>query len=105
MHSKRYTAHIAPRKPWQNGNNGSFNGKFRNECLSTEWSRNRIEVKITIGNFRRQYNEVRPHSSLGNLTPAGFKQQLITIINPETVMSYVGSGPKKAGWSRFAERQ
>jgi len=50
------------------------NGKFRDECLSMEWFRNRIDAKITIEQSRRQYNEVRPHSSLGNLTPAEFKQ-------------------------------
>ena len=67
------TAHIDPGKPWQNGTNESFNGKFRDECLSMEWFRNRIDAKIVIEQFRRQYNEVRPHSSLGQLTPAEFK--------------------------------
>jgi putative transposase len=81
------TAHIAPGKPWQNGNNESFNGKFRDECLSMEWFRNRIDAKIVIEQFRRQYNEVRPHSSLGNLTPAEFKQQLSTTTNPEAAIS------------------
>jgi putative transposase len=81
------TAHIAPGKPWQNGNNESFNGKFRDECLSMEWFRNRIDAKTTIEQFRRQYNEVRPHSSLGNLTPAEFKQQLSTTTNPEAAIS------------------
>ena len=81
------TAHIAPGKPWQNGNNESFNGKFRDECLSMEWFRNRIDAKITIEQFRRQYNEVRPHSSLGNLTPAEFKQQLSTSTNPDAAIS------------------
>jgi putative transposase len=81
------TAHIAPGKPWQNGNNESFNGKFRDECLSMEWFRNRIDAKITIEQFRRQFNEVRPHSSLSNLTPAEFKQQLSTTTNPEAAIS------------------
>ena len=69
------TALIDPGKPWQNGTNESFNGKFRDECLSMEWFRNRIDAKIVIENWRRHYNEVRPHSSLGNLTPAEFKHQ------------------------------
>jgi putative transposase len=81
------TAHIDPGKPWQNGNNESFNGKFRDECLSMEWFRNRIDAKITIEQFRRQYNEVRPHSSLGQLTPVEFKQQLSVTTNPETAIS------------------
>lgn len=70
------SAHIDPGKPWQNGSNESFNGKFRDECLAMEWFRNRIDAKIVIEQFRRQYNEVRPHSSLENLTPAEFKQKI-----------------------------
>lgn len=70
------TAHIDPGKPWQNGTNESFNGKFRDECLSMEWFRNRIDAKITIELFRRQFNEIRPHSSLRQLTPVEFKRQL-----------------------------
>jgi putative transposase len=80
-------AHIDPGKPWQNGTNESFNGKFRDECLSMEWFRNRIDAKITIEQFRRQYNEVRPHSSLGQLTPAEFKQKLSSTNNPEPAIS------------------
>jgi putative transposase len=70
------TAHIDPGKPWQNGSNESFNGKFRDECLSMEWFTNRMDAKIFIENWRRHYNEVRPHSSLANLTPSEFKRQL-----------------------------
>ena len=69
------TALIDPGKPWQNGTNESFNGKFRDECLSMEWFRNRVDAKIVIETWRRHYNEVRPHSSLGNLTPAQFKRR------------------------------
>ena len=71
------TAAIDPGKPWQNGLNESFNGKFRDECLSMQWFKNRIDAKILIEEFRRQYNEVRPHSSLGQLTPVEFKQTLL----------------------------
>jgi putative transposase len=81
------TAHIDPGKPWQNGTNESFNGKFRDECLSMEWFRNRIDAKITIEQFRRQYNEVRPHSSLGQMTPVEFKQKLSSTKNPELAIS------------------
>lgn len=70
------TAAIDPGKPWQNGLNESFNGKFRDECLSMQWFKNRIDAKILIEEFRRQYNEVRPHSSLGQLTPVEFKRTL-----------------------------
>ncbi len=87
MHVNIDTAHIDPGKPWQNGSNESFNGKFRDECLSMEWFRNRIDAKIVIEHFRHQYNEVRPHSSLGKLTPVEFKQKLIATTNPETAIS------------------
>jgi putative transposase len=63
-----------PGKPWQNGTAESFNGKFRDECLSMEWFRNRIEATVVIEQWRRHYNEVRPHSSLRNRTPAEFRR-------------------------------
>ena len=66
------TALIEPGKPWQNGVTESFNGKFRDECLSLEWFRARAEAKVIIETWRRHYNEVRPHSSLGYLTPNEF---------------------------------
>ena len=69
------TAHIAPGKPWQNGTDESFNGKFRDECLSQEWFRNRAEAKSTIEAWRVHYNRVRPHSSLAYLTPNEFKRK------------------------------
>jgi putative transposase len=80
------TALIDPGKPWQNGMNESFNGKFRDECLGMQWFKNRIDAKILIEDFRREYNEIRPHSSLGQLTPAEFKQQLATT-NPGKTIS------------------
>jgi len=72
------TANIDPGKPWLNGMNESFNGKFRDECLNLQWFKNRIDAKILIEEFRRQYNEIRPHSALGDLTPAEFKRKLST---------------------------
>ena len=54
------TALIDPGKPWQNGVGESFNGKFRDECLSLEWFRSRAEAKAVIESWRRHYNEVRP---------------------------------------------
>ena len=70
------TAFIDPGKPWQNGTDESFNGKFRDECLSLEWFRNRLEAKVGIERWRQHYNDVRPHQSLGYLTPAEFKARL-----------------------------
>ena len=66
------TALIEPGKPWQNGVAESFNGKLRDECLSLEWFRSRAEAKVIIEGWRRHFNEVRPHMSLGYLTPNEF---------------------------------
>jgi len=67
------TALIDPGKPWQNATDESFNGKFRDEFLTLHWFRHRAEARVAIEEWRRHYNEVRPHSSLGYLTPAEFK--------------------------------
>jgi putative transposase len=75
------TALSDPGKPWQNGADESFNGKFRDECLSLEWFRSRKEAAIIIEAWRRHYNAVRPHSSLAYLTPHEFKQQHPSIPN------------------------
>lgn len=75
------TVLIEPGKPWQNGTNESFNGKFRDECLSMEWFRNRLEARTVIEDWRRHYNEVRPHSSLSYLTPSQFVRSIEQSIN------------------------
>jgi putative transposase len=67
------TALIDPGKPWQNATDESFNGKLRDECLSLQWFRNRVDARVSIDQWRRHYNEVRPHSSLAYLTPLEFK--------------------------------
>ena len=54
----------------------SFNGKFRDEYLSLQWFRNRVEAKVGIEQWRRHYNEVRPHSSLGLSDAAGIQSDL-----------------------------
>jgi putative transposase len=69
------TAYIDRGKPWQNGLNESFNGKLRDECLNLEWFSNRAEAKVVIEQWRKHYNEHRPHSSLGYKTPAQFSAE------------------------------
>jgi putative transposase len=71
-----------PGKPWQNGTDESFNGKFRDECLSIEWFRSRREAAVLIEAWRNHYNEVRPHSSLQYLTPVEFKRELRQNLQP-----------------------
>ena len=84
--AKIETALIDPGKPWQNGANESFNGKFRDECLGMQWFQNRTEARVLIETWRREYNAVRPHSSLGNLTPAEFAARCSTTQQAEAVL-------------------
>jgi putative transposase len=79
------TACIEPGKPWQNGSNESFNGKFRDECLAMHCFKNRMDAKVLIEEFRQHYNAVRPHSSLGQLTPMEFKRRLVTTHNTAAI--------------------
>jgi putative transposase len=66
---------IEPGKPWQNGTNESFNGKFRDECLAMNWFYSRAHAKVIIESWRKHYNAVRPHSSLEYQTPLEFVSQ------------------------------
>ena len=75
------TALIDPGKPWQNATDESFNGRFRDEHLTLHWFRNRVDARVGIEQWRRHYNEVRPHSSLGYLTPAEFKAQQLADVD------------------------
>ena len=63
---------IAPGKPTQNAYIESFNGKFRDECLNDHYFNNRAHARAVMAEWRRDYNEARPHSSLGRMPPAEF---------------------------------
>ena len=65
-------AFIRPGKPVENCFVESFNGKFRDECLNLHWFVSRDEARRCIEAWRVDYNEVRPHSSLGDLPPSVF---------------------------------
>jgi len=60
---------ITPGKPVENAYAESFNGRLRDECLNTNWFMNLKHARNVIEDWRRDYNEVRPHSSLKNMTP------------------------------------
>lgn len=63
---------IQPGKPSQNGHIESFNGRLRDECLNANWFLSLSDARRKIERWRRDYNEARPHSSLGYLTPREF---------------------------------
>jgi putative transposase len=73
--------------------NESFNGKFRDECLNMQWFKNRTDAKVMIESFRREYNEIRPHSSLGQLTPLEFKCKLLQSVPEPELLPEGPSGP------------
>lgn len=58
-----------PGKPTDNGFIESFNGKFRTECLNTHWFMSLDDARAKMEDWRRDYNEVRPHSAIGNKAP------------------------------------
>jgi putative transposase len=68
--------YIEPGKPMQNPYIESFNGKFRDECLNQNWFMNVIEAKRIIESWRQEYNEIRPHSSIGNVAPTEFARRV-----------------------------
>ena len=75
------TLFIEPGSPWENGSVESFNGTLRDELLDREIFYTVTEAKVLIERWRREYNQVRPHSALGYRPPA-----------PETVMPATVNG-------------
>ena len=63
------TMYIKPGAPWENGHIESFHDKLRDECLNREVFRSLAEARVILESWRVEYNERRPHSALGYLTP------------------------------------
>jgi putative transposase len=76
---------IDPGKPQQNGFIESFNGRLRDECLNEHWFLSLPHARRTIEDWRVDYNQNRPHSSLGNLTPDEFRRDYIKRLVPAGV--------------------
>jgi putative transposase len=69
---------IDPGKPVQNAFIESFNGKFRDECLNQSWHTSLEDARQSIEAWREDYNTVRPHSSLGYMTPEEYAATVAT---------------------------
>jgi putative transposase len=69
------TLYIDPGCPWQNGYEERFNGTVRDECLNLYAFHTVAEARVVLSAYLREYNEARPHSSLGYRTPAEFKRE------------------------------
>jgi transposase InsO family protein len=64
--------YIRPGAPWENAFGESFNGKLRDECLNLELFTSLGEARVVVGDYREHYDQRRPHSSLGYMTPVEF---------------------------------
>jgi putative transposase len=64
---------IRPGKPVENAYVESFNGKFRDECLNSNWFASLLHAQTLIESWRTDYNEVRPHSSLDGKSPQEYE--------------------------------
>jgi putative transposase len=67
---------IQPGKPTQNAYIESFHSRFRDECLSAHWFESLLDARFLIERWRQDYNDARPHTSLGGLTPTERARQL-----------------------------
>lgn len=83
---------IQPGKPVQNCFIESFNGTFRDDCLNQHWFLSLTDAQRTIETWRKDYNEERPHSSLGGLTPAEFA--LNHFLNEDALVTISSSVPE-----------
>jgi putative transposase len=74
--------HIEPGRPMQHGYVESFHGKLRDECLNASWFGNLFEARAKIAAWREEYNEERPHSSLGYVAPREFARRIAALRSP-----------------------
>ena len=76
------TLYIGPGSPWENGYIESFNGKLRDDILDRELFYSVKEAKVIVEDWRLEYNNHRPHSGLGYMTPAAFAAGCIPSASP-----------------------
>ena len=85
--------HIQPGKPTQNARIESFHGRLREECLSVSWFQNLFDARRKIAAWRKEYNEERPHSSLGYKTPKEFAAHAASFYRAELGQEASNAGP------------
>ena len=82
------TLYIDSGSPWQNGYAESFHDKFRGECLGREILYTLTECRVVVNDWKREYNQVRPHRYLGMQTPVEFaknhsnRSKILTALRP-----------------------
>ena len=96
------TLYIAPGSPWENGYIESFNGRLRDDVLNREVFYSVKEAKVIVENWRLEYNNHRPHSGLGYMTPAGYAVSCnppgsATLRLPDCMIKNMGNSLIKVG--------
>ena len=94
LERKIEVVHIEPGRPVQNAHVESFHGKLRDECLNASWFGNLFEARVKIAAWKEEYNEERPHSSLGYVAPVEFARR-IAALRPPTADSAPQFGERK----------
>ena len=79
--------YIEPGSPWENGHVESFHDKLRKGCLSREVFGTLLEARVIVEEWRQQYNQKRPHSSLGYKAPARFAREFSSKLRVATLPS------------------
>lgn len=81
------TRYIEPGAPWQNGFIESFNSRFRDELLDRELFTTRLEAEVLCEQYRRFYNEERPHSALDYQAPSAYAAELKRATTPKPALA------------------
>lgn len=96
--------YIEPGSPWENGYMESFFGKFRDECLNMEVFADVRGAQVVAEGWRKEYNERRPHSGIGGLTPAEFAARSVSSVSPTASLRLQNAGmevePSNCGWTK-----
>jgi hypothetical protein len=96
---------IQPGRPMENGYVESFNGRFRDECLNENWFRDLADAREKIAQWKQDYNEKRPHSSLQYRTPVEFAAQAARFYRAGLGQEASNAGPlPQTPHPRYAER-
>ena len=91
---------IRPGRPVENAHIESFNGRLRDECLNAEVFLNLVDARQKLDAWRRDYNENRPHSSIGDLTPVEFARTVGTAQDRRGEFPQPENGPENGGGSQ-----
>ena len=89
------TLYIEPGSPWENAYCESFNGRLRDGLLNREEFASELEAKVLSAEWRRNYNERRPHSALGDMTPREFAMRWRAPVGAAPLPTHASAGSQK----------